>query len=426
MYVDVPIKMGDELAYYKDKLYIKQPDGYTKLEDWFGHVEPLRSFLVHIEKPKPSFTPFPSNLTNEYIQGVMHTITTKHDGRSICNIGSDRFELARWFLFHYSGNSLVVCSKSEKRHWQQEIQPTVIKNGKQTLDNEKCYLVTSNVGKNHTEILNVKWNTIVFDDAHVLRRATSKLSTSWIPVLKQARAVLLLTDAPVYNKPVDVFNLLHVVNPDVFKSREDFSIRYNNGRIGFDNKWIEGEPCRLEELKIILQEWLLYKPKPSIVMDVKMVEGPVPSHCPNALTRWKETNNQKLALLESWLVSTIQSNLDGCVCISVMHYPVMDRYAQMMETHGIPYAKVDGRSKKKPIPNDIQCLLLSSNCQLDYAAIKTVTHVIIGEIPFTPHVIEKMVSRWNHTKLKLTVTILTGSYDEFLFRQLQLKSRILL
>lgn len=418
--------MSDQLAYYNDKLYIQDSDGYTKLEDWYGEVEPLRSFIRYItnEKTSKNLYPFPQNITNKYIYELMHTITTEHDGRIICNIGMDRFELAKWFLFHYGGKSLVVCSKSTKRQWLNAIDTVMIKHGKQTLDDKLCYLVTSNIGKNHKEILGVKWNTIVFDDAHVLRRETSKLSKSWIPLLKQTRAVLLLTDAPVYNKPVDVFNLIHVVNPCVFRDRREFSARYNNGHIGFNDRWIEGEPCRLGELKIILNEWLLHKPSATFTMDVKTVDGPVPVRTKNALTRWKETNRLKLFLMEDWLLKAIQE--DGCVCISVMHYPVIDEYTKMMEANHIPYAKIDGRTRKKTIPKDIKCLILSSACHVDYSTIDRINHIVVGEIPFTPHPLEKMVSTWNHTKLKLTVTILTGSYDEFLFRQLQIKSNILL
>lgn len=68
------------------------------------------------------------------------------------------------------------------------------------------------------EILKVKWDIVVFDEAHRLRRDYSKITRSYLFAEKIARkteCLLLLTATPFRGKLEELFYLLHLVDPNI-------------------------------------------------------------------------------------------------------------------------------------------------------------------------------------------------------------------
>ncbi|MCZ8154871.1 MAG: SNF2-related protein [Leptospira sp.] len=68
------------------------------------------------------------------------------------------------------------------------------------------------------EILKVKWDIVVFDEAHRLRRDYSKVTRSYLFAEKIARkteCLLLLTATPFRGKLEELFYLLHLVDPNI-------------------------------------------------------------------------------------------------------------------------------------------------------------------------------------------------------------------
>jgi superfamily II DNA or RNA helicase len=68
------------------------------------------------------------------------------------------------------------------------------------------------------EILKTKWDIVVFDEAHRLRRDYSKITRSYLFAEKIARkteCLLLLTATPFRGKLEELFYLLHLVDPNI-------------------------------------------------------------------------------------------------------------------------------------------------------------------------------------------------------------------
>ena len=62
------------------------------------------------------------------------------------------------------------------------------------------------------------------DEAHYLKNALAKRTEFITPLLQKIKHVLLLTGTPALAKPKELFTLLHILRPDIFR----FLLRKSN------------------------------------------------------------------------------------------------------------------------------------------------------------------------------------------------------
>lgn len=68
------------------------------------------------------------------------------------------------------------------------------------------------------EILEKKWDIVIFDEAHRLRRDYSKVTRAWVfaeKISKQCECLLLLTATPFRGKLEELYYLMHLVDPNI-------------------------------------------------------------------------------------------------------------------------------------------------------------------------------------------------------------------
>ncbi|MDF3820967.1 SNF2-related protein [Leptospira sp. 96542] len=85
------------------------------------------------------------------------------------------------------------------------------------------------------EILKAKWDIVVFDEAHRLRRDYSKITRSYLFAEKIARkteCLLLLTATPFRGKLEELFYLMHLVDPNILGPYHSFVNDYILGQKG--------------------------------------------------------------------------------------------------------------------------------------------------------------------------------------------------
>ena len=66
----------------------------------------------------------------------------------------------------------------------------------------------------------------IADETHYLKSRDAKRSQNLIPILSMAKRVVLISGTPMLARPVEMFNLLNILRPDVFSNFRDFSSRY--------------------------------------------------------------------------------------------------------------------------------------------------------------------------------------------------------
>jgi SWI/SNF-related matrix-associated actin-dependent regulator 1 of chromatin subfamily A len=67
------------------------------------------------------------------------------------------------------------------------------------------------------KIKRFNFNIAIADEAHYLKNLTAKRTQVIVPYLKRLRHVILLTGTPAFARPMEMFALLQIVRPDVFK-----------------------------------------------------------------------------------------------------------------------------------------------------------------------------------------------------------------
>ena len=67
---------------------------------------------------------------------------------------------------------------------------------------------------------------MIVDEAHYLKARDSQRSKHLVPFLECAKRVVLMSGTPVLARPVEVYNLLRILRPDICPSFSEFASRY--------------------------------------------------------------------------------------------------------------------------------------------------------------------------------------------------------
>ena len=74
------------------------------------------------------------------------------------------------------------------------------------------------------ELRKVKWDVIIFDEAHHLKNPKAKRTQSAFLLTPFVPRIILMTGTPVQNSPADLFPLFHIINPSEYNN----AYRWNN------------------------------------------------------------------------------------------------------------------------------------------------------------------------------------------------------
>ena len=163
-------------------------------------------------------------------------------------------------LLHESGEvpfpCLVVCPASLKRNWEREfdlwmpgLSISVVDGGAATrrkaiksgadvviINYESAWRHTRLAGygnmalteaeKTPKELNEIKWNTVIVDEAHRLKSPRSKQARAVWWLGQGARYRFALTGTPIANNPGDLWSILRFVSPDEFPAKTMFVERY--------------------------------------------------------------------------------------------------------------------------------------------------------------------------------------------------------
>jgi SNF2 family DNA or RNA helicase len=117
-----------------------------------------------------------------------------------------------------------------------------------------------------------RWAAVVYDEAHRISNTETKRGKLAISLAKTASHVVALTGTPVVNRPAELYPVLRVVAPDVFRSSWDFRLLY----CGMEQRRIfaGGQPryvwqakglARADELRELLSCCMLRRTKDEVL-----------------------------------------------------------------------------------------------------------------------------------------------------------------
>jgi len=220
--------------------------------------------------------------TNGWIPGLKGTLRpfqeegvdflNEMDGRALIGdemgLGKTIQALAYMQLHPEKRPAVIVCPASLKVNWLRETLAwmnvpeslVMILNGKPNgMDfhaDPEIYIVNYDILANKREtkpdgnkvqIKNTGWTDVlldkvkpkivILDEAHYIKNRKAFRTKAIQKLCKRVPSVIALTGTPVINRPIELFNIIQIINPDLFPSFFNFAMRYcdaNHNGHGWD------------------------------------------------------------------------------------------------------------------------------------------------------------------------------------------------
>eukprot|EP00250_Pteridium_aquilinum_P001778 c11994_g1_i1 orf=341-5044(-) len=169
-------------------------------------------------------------------------------GKTIQSVSMLQNLRVKWKI---KGPFLVVAPVSTLGHWQREIESLTDMNclvysgsteDRNVMKEYEFYTTSKSADlkfnvlltgyevlmKDHHFLSKQEWQYIVVDEAHRLKTKQSKTSRTLKEMSVRKGGLLLLTGTPVQNNTKEIFSLLNILDPDKFKSEEEFLSKYGD------------------------------------------------------------------------------------------------------------------------------------------------------------------------------------------------------
>ena len=114
----------------------------------------------------------------------------------------------------------------------------------------------------------MKFKACIADECHYLKSRDSKRSKNLIPILSQAKRCVLISGTPMLARPVELYNLLNILRPDVFCNPNLFTQRYCDpkpGKFGMD---YTGNSCTAELHYLICRNLMIRRLKADVLHEL--------------------------------------------------------------------------------------------------------------------------------------------------------------
>ena len=136
----------------------------------------------------------------------------------------------------------------------------ILDNGKEELDTNCCIFIMSYelALKRATELEDLNFQACIADEAHYLKSRDAKRTKRLMPVFQKSRRCILLTGTPILSRPVELYNIMKILRPDVMTSFSQFTQRYCDPKATQFAMDYGGATC-VEELNYALNKSLMIR-----------------------------------------------------------------------------------------------------------------------------------------------------------------------
>ena len=122
--------------------------------------------------------------------------------------------------------------------------------------------------KKSEELEKRNFKACIADEAHYLKNRESKRSKNLIPILTKAKRVILISGTPMLSRPVEIYNLIKTLRPDVMSSFSEYASRYCNPKetpYGMD---YTGNSCTKELHYVLSQSMMIRRLKKDVLAEL--------------------------------------------------------------------------------------------------------------------------------------------------------------
>lgn len=175
-----------------------------------------------------------------------------------------------------AGRALIVCPATLKHNWLCELTMTgVIENNiavcfEKPNPGAKYVIINYDLLEKHrAKLQSVKWQVVIFDEAHYLKNRTAKRTMAAQVIAQKAEKIIFLTGTPIMNRPVEFLNLMKILAPKRY-SPNDWFRQYIRYCAGFKSRygWDFAGAAHLEELKQAWSSYVLRRRKEDVLSEL--------------------------------------------------------------------------------------------------------------------------------------------------------------
>lgn len=173
--------------------------------------------------------------------------------------------------------TIAICPASVKYNWEAEIQKwsglsTIVIDSDTDINSipadVKVWIINYDILKKHLDILmKVTFDCMVLDEAHYIKSTTAIRSKSVKLLSKKIESILMLTGTPVLNRPVELFNLLSIIDPKTWNNYHAYTKRYCDAKVTRFGLDVSGA-THLDELRGRISKYFLRRTKEEVLKEL--------------------------------------------------------------------------------------------------------------------------------------------------------------
>ena len=207
--------------------------------------------------------------------------------------------------------SLIICPASVKFAWESEIEKwttmsSFVVDSKTDLElipaDVNCIIVNFDILKKFfNEFMKYKFDACIIDEAHMIK-SPKAIRTKVVKALSRGiDNVIMLTGTPVLSRPIEMFNMLSIIDPKVWNNYYHYAVRYCEGKQGYWGFEAKGA-SNLGELNERISKYFLRRTKEEVLKEL-----PPKNHIDIPMELSKE-DRTAYDLVESNLVKYLREN----------------------------------------------------------------------------------------------------------------------
>lgn len=177
--------------------------------------------------------------------------------------------------------AVIVAPASLKPNWRREIEKwlaaannTVVINGSKAIDGHTAEIIIINydiLSRWHESLALLQPAVLICDEAHYLKNPKSQRTKAAQALAKHCKKVVLMTGTPIMNRPVELFPLLQMVQPDNWSNFMAYARRYCGAKqrtMGRKKFWDFSGATNLTELNDKLKSVMIRRKKSQVLTEL--------------------------------------------------------------------------------------------------------------------------------------------------------------
>lgn len=173
--------------------------------------------------------------------------------------------------------TLVVCPASVKFSWENEAEKwtylsTFVVDSK--IDprdipyDVNIIIINFDILKKFLgEFMKYKWDCMIVDESHLIKSSSAMRTKVVKMIARQIPSVIMLTGTPLLSRPIEMFNMLNIIDCKKWNSYYSYATRYCDGQQGYWGFEAKGA-TNLEELKTKIHQYFLRRTKEDVLKEL--------------------------------------------------------------------------------------------------------------------------------------------------------------